>query len=657
MNRVDDRIRMRASALGLVMLALISILASRLWFLQVLAGEEYAQAATANRVRLVTVSAPRGKILDRNGAVLVGTRTSLTVGIRRTDLRDERTVLPRLASLLGIRVEDIRKRLADKRVSPYKPVTIAEDVDSADWLMLRERSEEFPGVETSFEPVRLYPSGGIAAHVIGYTDEIGQGELAKLRDRGYRLGDDIGRSGVERTYEEALRGKPGLEKLEVDKTGTVLRTIGSEQPLSGKDVQLTLDIDVQRVAEDALAQGIARAHGQVFRETKERFRAPAGGVVVIDARNGEVVAMASYPTFDLARFAGGIDRDYWKQLNDPENDFPLLNRTTQAAYPPGSTFKPFVATAALQTGLSTTNSYFPCTSEFEFGERTFRNWRQRDATISLAQSLVESCDTVYYQMSRDWWLAEDRREEANKPVYEAMGDWARKFGFGRATRIDLAAEAKGRIPGREYKRNLWKRNRDRWCDRYRKTREEGWRDLCVAGYVWRGGDAVNMSIGQGDVALTPLQLALGYATLANGGSVVQPHLGMRVIDPETRETLREIAPKPVSNAGVDPRYRDYVVRALTGVPERGTATFPFRGWPFDRVKVAAKTGSAEIGGKQPFSWFAAFAPANAPRYVVVSVVEEAGFGSQVSGPIVRQIMDKLFGLPLTPIVYSTQRSD
>lgn len=660
MNRAfgdDDRIRVRVSALGLIMLFLISILASRLWFLQVLAKDQYAAAATANYVRLVSVPAPRGKILDRNGKVLVGTRSSLTVGVRRTDLRDKDAVLGRLAELIGIDRAELDKRLADKRVSPYKPVTVARDVAQEVWLYLREHAAEFPGVETDVEPVRLYPEGGVAAHVIGYVGEINETELAERRDEGYRLGDEIGRAGVERSYEHILRGKPGLEKIEVDSRGTPLRALGAEPPVPGKDLQLSLDLDVQKVAEQSLFEGIQRARGRVFEETKQRFVAPAGGVVVLDAKTGEVVAMASYPTFDLKKFSGGIDPEYWTFLNDPENDQPLLNRVTQSAYPPGSTFKPFVAAAAFMTGAATPNSSFACTTEFEFGDRIFRNWRSRNATISLAQALIESCDTPFYRLGANWWLKERERERANKSVYEAMQDWAVKFGMGRPTGIDFGTETKGRMPGRAYKRDQWRKNRDAWCERFRQTKEQAWEDLCVRGYVWRGGDAVNMSIGQGDLAVTPLQMALAYGALANGGNVMKAHVGLQAVDPETKDVTDLVEPVVSQTVGLDPRYQTYIREALKRVTSEGTGSSPFAGWPFDRITVASKTGSAEIGGKQPFSWFAAYAPAEDPKYVAIAVVEQAGFGSQVSGPIVRRIMDQLFGLPLTPIVYGTGRSD
>lgn len=654
----EERVRFRVTILGLIVLSMLSVLLSRLWFLQVLAGEQYAAASETNRVRLVAIEAPRGRILDRNGVELVRNRPSLAVGVRRDDLHDprlRRTVIDRLSKLLGVPARDISKRLADKRVSPYKAAIVAQDVAERVVFEIREHAERYPGVETLVLPVRTYPKGSLAAHILGYVGETTEAELARLRDKGYRLGDSIGRSGVERSYEEFLRGRPGIDKLEVNAVGTVLRTLGRQEAVPGNDVVLSIDAEVQAVAEAALVLGIQRARARTFRETDEHFRAPAGGVVVLDARTGEIVAMASYPTFDPRSFVGGIDPAYWRFLNDSDNHFPLLNRALQAAYPPGSTFKPFMAAAALDSGAMSPGSTLPCTSQFEFGRRIFHNWRSRNESISLGQSLVESCDTIYYRLSANWWLKERAAERAGRRVYEVMQDWAGRFGLGRPTKVDLPDEEEGRVPGRAYRRSVWELNRARWCDRYRRTRDRLFEDLCERGFLWRGGDAINLSIGQGDVQATPLQMAVAYAAVANGGRVLRPQVGLRILAPDgsAKQVIRPVVSSRVKLA---PRDFAYIQRALAQVPVRGTAVFPFRGWPLERIPVGAKTGSAEIAGKQPYSWFAAYAPADAPRYVVVSVVEEAGFGSQVSGPVVRRIMDGLFGLPLTPVVFGT-RSD
>lgn len=651
----EERVRFRVTVLGLVVVSLMSVLLSRLWFLQVLVGEEFAQAAERNYVRIVAVEAPRGRILDRNGRVLVRNRPSLAVGIRRDDFPERgperRRLVGEIARLLEMTPAAVERRLRDVRVSPYKPVVIADDVPRETIFRLRERPERFPGIETFPLPVREYPSATLAAHVLGYVGETNEAELESLRARGYRLGDSIGKTGVERTYERWLRGRPGLDKLEVDATGRVLRSLGSQEALPGADLTLTLDAEVQEVAEEALALGIKRARSTRFRETGEPFEAPAGGVVVLDARTGEVVAMASAPTFDPRRFVGGVDADYFRSLNAPESNFPFLNRAMQAPYPPGSTIKPVTSLAALASGAGAIGSRYPCTSEFEFGDRVFRNWRPRTASITIGGALVESCDTVFYRFAVQWWLAERRAERAGRPVNEVFAKWLRTFGLGAPTGIDLPQEAEGVVPDRAKRREDWERNRTRWCNRWERERTITWEDLCLRGWLWRGGDAVNTSIGQGEIEATPLQMAALYAAVANGGTRVVPHVVKRIEPLEGRG--RTLAPKPRGTVKAAESHLRYVRGALADVPTAGTARFPFRGWPFSRVSVAAKTGSAEIAGKQPFSWFAAYAPASNPRYVVVSVVEQAGSGSQVSGPVVRRIMDKLFGFRLTPVVFGS----
>ena len=654
----EERVRFRVAILGVLVLAMMSVLVSRLWFLQVLTGERYANAAESNRVRIVWLEAPRGRILDRNGVELAKNRPSLAVGLRRDDLRDpalRKRVVTRLSKLLKIRTRDITRRLDDKRVSPYRPAIVATDVSEQVVFEIREHAERYPGAETLMLPVRMYPKGNLAAHVLGYIGETNDSELDKLRDKGYRLGDTIGRTGVERTYEEYLRGDPGIESLEVNSSGIVLRSLRSIEAKPGQDVMLSLDAEVQAVAEEALAAGMERAKGRTFQETGERFLAPAAGVVVLDAQTGDVVAMASNPTFDPSRFVGGVDAAYFKFLNDPNNHFPLLNRAMQSSYPPGSTFKPFIASAALDTGAMSPGSTLPCTGSFDFGDRVFRNWKGGSGNITLAQALVESCDTVFYRLAANWWLKERRDERAGRKVYEVMQDWVRRYGIGRATKIDLPNEEEGRVPGRAYKQRIYDLNKVSWCNRANRTGDVLYEDLCERGYLWRGGDAINMSIGQGDVLATPLQMAVGYAAVANGGRVLRPHVGYKIMNTDG-SLAQQIKPQVTSRVKVDRADIRYVQNALRQVALRGTAVFPFRGWPLERIPVGAKTGSAEIAGKQPFSWFAAYAPVDKPKYVVVSVVEQAGFGSQVSGPVVRRIMDKLFGLPLTPVVFGV-RSD
>jgi len=649
---IDDRTRLRLAIVGAIVLAMLGVLIARLWFLQVLSGSTYANAAEHNRVRIVAVEAPRGRILDDKGRVLVKNRTALAVGMARDDLpKSSKTALAlkkRLASLLGMTVKQINQRLADRRTSPYKPSIIAEDVSQNVIFTIRERQEVFPGVQTLTLPVRTYPYGTLAAQLLGYVGETNESELKTLK--GYQLGDSIGRTGLERTYEQYLRGTPGLQKLEVDASGRVLGTLGDNPPKPGDDVKLSLDLGVQKVAETALFQGIERARSRVFPATGQNFLAPAGAAVVLNAKTGAVVAMASYPTYDPSKFVGGVSDAYWSFLNNPANNFPLLDRATQAAYPPGSTFKPILATAALATGAGSPNGRYPCETDFRFGDRVFHNWQPRNAVISIQQSLIESCDTVYYNFAKNWWLTENHVVGLGKQPYETMQVWARKFGLGLDTGIDLPQETAGIIPGRAYREAYWEANKGFYCAEYNKTKSLVYEDLCQRGYLWRGGDALNMAIGQGDVEATPLQMAVVYSAVANGGSVLVPHLGMQIITPAGK-VVKTIGPVVRQRVGAPTSVVKYVQRALAQVPIKGTAVFPYREWPFGSIPVAAKTGSAEIVGKQPFSWFASYAPANDPQYVVVAVVEQAGFGSQVAGPVVRRIMDQLFQLKPLPIQF------
>jgi penicillin-binding protein 2 len=661
MTGADDGTRVRIIALALAILLMFGVLLTRLWFLQVLAGGDFAGRSFTNHVRLIREPAPRGRILDRNGVVVVSNRTALAIGVSR-DLfpkgaRGER-IKARISKLLGMSIADIEARLGDKRVSPYAPVTIAEDVPRAAFFTVRERPEEFPGVTTMTVAVRTYPLGSVAAHVIGYVGEINGDELKRKVYSAYRQGDQIGRTGLERQYENWLRGEPGQAKLEVDASGRVLRRLGEVAPTPGNDLQLAIDIKAQQVAEESLVQGMARARQRSCPgdRTTHRCRAPAGAVVVLDSHTGEVIAMASAPTFDLRKFVGGVSQSYYDTLNAPDAHNPLLNRALQSAYPPGSTFKPMMAVAALQEGSASPTGRYPCPAVFHYGDRDFHNWKAGSGSISLSQALVESCDTVFYNFAAGWWRHERTQEVAGAKPYEIMQDWARRFGLAEPTGIDLPAESKGRVPDRAYKKGIWDANKKEYCNRYYETHERLWEDLCIRGYIWNPGDSINMAIGQGDVDATPLGLANAYGTIANGGRLMTPHVVTKVVSPHGK-VLLQLGARFRRKIGAGAEPLSYVQRALRRVPVSGTAAFPYRGWPLSSLPMAAKTGSAEILGKQPFSWFASYGPTvRGLQYVGVGVVEEAGHGAEIAGPVVRRVMDQLYGRRLTPIVYGG-RSD
>ena len=404
-------VELRLSVLGVVVISLFAALFSRLWYLQVMDSQNFRVAAKANQVRIVYEPAPRGRILDRKGVVLVDNRFRFVVTLSRQAAAQNPDVTTRVAALLNMSVEDVKKRVSDVRFSPYKPVPVAEDVSKETAIFLREQHGDFPGVEVTRVAERIYPQGQLAAHVLGNVGQVTSEELKTLRKDGYREGDEIGRAGVERSYEKYLRGEPGVTKLAVDASGTVLPVaLGPpKRPVPGRDIQLTIDATVQRLAEDSLAQGLAVAHESLDRNTKKKFAAPAGAAVVLDPNDGSVLALASQPTYDPAVFVGGIKQAEFDELRKPENHFPLNDRAIQGQYPPGSTFKLFTALAGLEKGLIE-----PRTTVDDQGKFTLKNCLGdrciyqnagglKYGKVNLARALTVSSDVFFYQLGAAFW--------------------------------------------------------------------------------------------------------------------------------------------------------------------------------------------------------------------------------------------------------------
>ncbi|MDP9022402.1 MAG: penicillin-binding protein 2 [Actinomycetota bacterium] len=657
---------LRLTLLTLVVAGMFAALFSRLWFLQVLAGDRYVELADSNRVRWVITAAPRGRVLDRDGEPLVKNRPALTVSANRNRLVDgdgeprdheAELVISRLSALLDMTPDEIVEAITNRKYSPFRPTPIKKDVAPEVIFQIKERQEHFAGVDAETLPVRVYPQATTAAHVVGYLGEISEEQLAAERFSGYRLGDLVGKSGVEAAYEEHLRGVEGLQQLEVNARGVTLGTLAQRAPIPGNELVTTLDLELQREVERVLEEGIVASRAQMHRQSGQHLKSVAGSAVVLDPRNGEVIAMASWPTYDPGLFVGGIDAQAFDRLHDKDNGLPILNRAIQGEYPPGSTWKIVSAEAALQAGQITPQSTLPCPPRWGWGKR---NWYPRhDGTMDVARALMRSCDTFFYELSYDQWRAEEQQKKAGQPVDERYQATARQFGFGDRVGIDLPGERPGRVPGREWKQSYWEEMRDTYC---RKAQElppgeyahRLYSELCKEGNIWRGGDAVNMSIGQGDVLTTPLQLATAFGAVANGGKVWRPHLGLEVRSPDGKETLWRYEPETVSEVAFAPGHLQAIRRGLEMVVRepRGTANYAFRSggnpFPLDQIPVAGKTGTAEVGGKLPSAWFVAYAPANAPRYVVVVAVEEGGGGSQTAAPIARRILEAAFDLPVTP---------
>ena len=629
----DSRVRM--SIVGVIVLALFGALFARLWYLQVAASSQYAAAASSNSVRVVNEPPIRGRILDSQGRPLVDNRIANVITIDRNISTAKRTmVVNRLAELLAVPTADLRKKLDDPRVSPYTPVPVASDVPYSVLAYVSEHREEFPGVKAEPVAVRNYVDGPVAAHVLGYVGEINGAELkAQSKSAHYELGDTIGKSGAELTYESDLRGTAGSERVEVDSTGRVLRTLSSTKPKPGHDVKLTIDLDKQKLAEDSLNQGLAAAQATQDKSDKKKFSklaAPAGSVVVLDATDGSVVAMASNPTYDPNQFVNGIPTSTWTQFNDPNSHYPLVDRAIAGQYAPGSTFKLVTAIAGLQSGDITPTKTLDDKGRYAYPTdpgRFFTNDNgARYGRVDLPRALTVSSDVYFYTIGGDLYY----RQRHAIPGGDALQETARQYGFGKATGIALPNEASGRVPDAVWKKKVHEAN-----------------PTAFPYADWLPGDNILSAVGQGAVLVTPLQLANAYASFADGGTVHQPRIASEVLDASGKK-VRDLP--PISTGQVPVPARDAMLAGFTGVAEAkgGTAVNVFQGFP--PGSVAGKTGTAQVQGKQPTSLFVGMTPAAAPKYIVLAVVEEGGYGAETAAPIVRRIMQGLNNLPLTDVV-------
>lgn len=650
--------RLRLAFLALLVLSLFVLLFARLWYLQVMAGQEYADLAQGNAVRTVSLEAPRGRILDRDGEVLVENRYAYVVGVQPSELPSDPdeadAVLADLADLLGTDQEDLEHEIETSRSSPLRPRPVATDVPEDTVLYIWEnQSTRYPGVYAELLPRREYRHGTTAAHILGYLGEVSAEQLESERYEEYRAGDLIGWAGVERTYEDALRGAEGLRRLEVDPRGDVIRQLDEVLPTPGGDLRLTLDLGVQQAAEQALRLGIEEAQAtEVEDGADETLAAPAGAVAVLDADTGEIRGLASHPTFDPAAFVGGVSQRYYGALTDPDNHVPLVNRGIQSTYPPGSVFKIVSAYAALEGGYTSPDRTIACPGRWEWNDQVFRNWQTSDSgDITLAQSLAESCNTVYYELARRMWADEERAEGGGER--EVLSDAGKQWGFGRRHGLDLPSEAAGVVPGREWKHAFWENARDGYCERAEDAEDDSYEqqlysELCSEqGARWRGGDALNMSIGQGDVQTTPLQVANAYAAVANGGTLYRPHVGLEMLGRDG--TVEAIEPEVVSEVELSESTLEVLREGLEGVTSSGTARSVFDGFP---STIAGKTGTAQVGGsRENHAWFAGYnvEPHEGEQFVVVALVEEAGSGSQIAAPIVRRVFEEVLDHEVTDV--------
>ncbi len=667
------RSRLRLVVVQALVFSLFATLFVRLYYLQVVSGEEYTARAAAQSVREIVVQPERGLIVDDQGRPLVANRTAWTVSVDRTVLdklsgKQDDQLLDRLSTELGAdggRLEDRlvtcgdRGSVADRcwNGSPYQPVPVAEDVDREVALRLLEQNEDFPAVVVDQQSVRSYPEpfGVNAAHLLGYLSPVTSDELDAAEasgDRSVNGASVVGRAGVEQQYDRWLRGMPGYRSVAVDSMGRVLGDDESLASQPGDTLVTSIDAKVQGVVERQLDEAMTTARSTLDTVTGRNYVADSGAAVVLEADTGRVVAMASQPTYDPGVWVGGISDDQLAGLYSEAAGTPLLGRATQGQFAPGSTWKPFMAAGALTHGY-TPDTRLDCSSGFAVGNRVFKNYESGAyGSIGFDKALEVSCNTFFYRIGYDYWsrLGSDVDDvDARDPLVEEAKD----FGFGSETGIDLPGEAPGRIADRRWKRAYYEQMKDYYCGIADAPQDAETSDFvytfagefCLEGYAYRAGDAVNFAIGQGDTIVTPLQLARAYGALANGGTLYEPRVAKAVVA-EDGTVLRRFAPEVAGEVDVPEATLDYIDGALQNVTSVGTMAWRMGGFPLAEVPIRSKTGSAEVYGKQSTSWVASYSE----DYVVVMMVSQGGTGSGTSGPFVRAIWESLYGIEGSEVV-------
>jgi penicillin-binding protein 2 len=603
---LTPKLAFRVAVIGGVALVMFSIIFFRLWYLQVLSGDNYVAAARENRVREIKIEAPRGEIVDRHGVALVENRNSLSIKVTPDKLPAKRTdreeVYRRLGKLLRLNPRKMERRVErELKALPYTKPTIKQDVNPNVVAFVLERQDEFPGVEPERESLREYPHGVIGAHLFGQVGEVSPQELKDTRFSDVSAGDRVGKAGIEAEYDRFLRGRNGAARVEVDALGNLTKTLRRVQPVQGKQLRLSLDLNVQRVAQQALAGGTGR-----------------GAFAVMNVQNGEVVALGSQPSFDPNIFTKPISQKRLDALSSEALGKPLFDRAIQGGYPTGSTFKLITATAALQSGLITPSTPLSDPGSLTVGGVTFENaGHVAHGVLSLIPALTVSSDVFFYQLGRDL-------NAKGMPLQL----WAHRLGIGRKTGIDLPAESPGLLPNPRWRDDLFKK---KLTDR-----------------PWSVGDNINLSVGQGDLQADPLQMAVAYATIANGGRVLRPRLGLRIED-ATGRALQELDAPTARRVKIAPETRNAILEGLHGAASApgGTSTPVFQDFP---IPIAGKTGTAEHVGKADQSWYVALAPYPNPRYVVAVTDEAGGFGADTAAPMARRILAALFDVKETGLV-------
>lgn len=669
-----DKSILRLFVFQVVILSLMVTLLARAFYIQITIGDTYVAAANKNAYREVFSDPVRGLILDQAGRPMVANRTTMLVSVDTRVLEEfpdkGESVLRELAKVLERPYSEISDRLIacgqPGAKSPpvcwdgslFQPVPVAQDVENDVALKIMERTLDFPGVTAKLAAIRTLPQpfGVNLAHILGYVGPVTDLEIRNQRDLGllegetpYQNNDRIGRAGIERFYDKYLRGTPGKKILAVDQAAKIKGVLSETDPTAGQYVVLNIDAKLQTLVEQQLDEAVLRARAN-------DLKGDSGAAVVMDVTNGQILAMASYPSYDPKVWLDGISTAEYEALNDKENNVPLISRATQGLFAPGSVFKIVSAAAASDAGFSLSSKY-SCPAQLEVGNRVFRNYNNVGyGNISMQRAIEVSCNTVFYDIANTIWL----RDGGLRPIAEPADNvekMTRGFGFGSKTGIDIPEDVNGRVGGRSFKQSFWEQNHEAWCKRaetgYPEVAEadpsratllqDFAKENCTEGMRYRAGDAINLVIGQGDTVVSPLQMAVAYAAIANGGTIYEPRIAKAIMNSDGTIAER-IAPKVKGILPISQEVRDYIHRSLVGVTNNGTGAGPFIGFPLSQIPIATKTGTGQVTGRDSNSWFASYAPANDPKYAIVMMVSQGGTGAGTSAPSVRKIYEAIFGV-------------
>ena len=662
---MNQRARLSLLVVQIFIFSLLFGLMGRLFYLQVAAGPKYRDAALSIQSRDVVTPATRGLIVDSSGVPLALNRVGVAITVDRTKLDRQPdkgvAVLRSLSTLLKIEYRDIyqRTRLCGELAkgeragcwtgSRFQPIPLTKEADPELALRIVERPDQYPGVSATPVSIRNYPAnaGANAAHLLGYIGPLTEEDLSGANGRSYFRSESIGKAGLEIQYDEYLRGSPGIKTVIVDRKEAVTSTTQNSKPVGGNHLVTSIDVRVQAAAESALADAVRRARSMGY---------PSDGAaaVVMDVRNGQIIALASHPTYDPNSYERGLTVAEAKNLYSEKAGVPALSRALQGLFAPASTFKAVSAVAAANAGYNL-NATYDCPSQVEVGTRAFQNFESKAlGRISLKKGIAVSCDTIWYRIAFDEWLRDGGlkpKSNANDYFFKA----AKGFQVGVKTGIDLPSESSGRLADREWRKSWYAQNKDFYCNyKERSTKSQQTAFLiqlayenCLDGDKIRAGDAVNFSIGQGDTVISPLKLAQMYAAIANGGTILKPTIAKAIVKTDGT-VIKEFKPEKL---GVIPATKEtikFLNGALREVVVSGTGAGAFNSFP---IPISGKTGTAQVFGRNPngsakadTSWFASYGPSNKPRFVVVMMVSQGGFGASVSGVGTRKIYETLLGV-------------